>query len=125
LGLLTDAFNQMLTQIHEQDRTVRESEGRLRAVLNAAMSAVVVMDSAGKITDWNARAEQMFGWPLREAIGRELAETIIPPRYQEGHRRGLERFLATGEGPALNRLIELSACAATAASFPWSYPSVR
>src|SRR6266851_2729866 len=118
LGLLTDAFNQMLTQIHEQDRTVRESEGRLRAVLNSAMSAVVVMDSGGKITDWNARAEQMFGWTLREAIGRELAETIIPPRYREGHRRGLERFLATGEGPVLNRLIELNALRRDGGEFP-------
>src|SRR6266849_3589567 len=118
LGLLTDAFNQMLTQIHEQDRTVRESEGRLRAVLNAAMSAVVVMDSGGKITDWNARAEQMFGWTLREAVGRELAETIIPPRYREGHRRGLERFLATGEGPVLNRLIELNALRRDGSEFP-------
>jgi PAS domain S-box-containing protein len=118
LGLLTDAFNQMLTQIHEQDRTVRESEGRLRAVLNSAMSAVVVMDSAGKITDWNARAEQMFGWTLREAIGRDLAETIIPPRYREGHRRGLERFLATGEGPVLNRLIEMNALRRDGGEFP-------
>src|SRR6266446_9290455 len=118
LGLLTDAFNQMLTQIHEQDRTVRESEGRLRAVLNSAMSAVVVMDSGGKIADWNARAEQMFGWTLREALGRELAETIIPPRYREGHRRGLERFLATGEGPVLNRLIELSALRRDGSEFP-------
>src|SRR5229473_329663 len=118
LGLLTDAFNQMLTQIHEQDLTVRESEGRLRAVLNSAMSAVVVMDSGGKITDWNARAEQMFGWTLREAIGRELAETIIPPRHREGHRRGLERFLATGEGPVLNRLIELNALRRDGGEFP-------
>ena len=101
LGLLTDAFNHMLTQIQEQNVVLRESEERVRAVLNSALSAVVVIDAGGKITDWNARAETVFGWTRREALGQELAETIIPPRYREAHRRGLEHFLETGEGPVL------------------------
>src|SRR5262249_54954397 len=50
-----------------------------------------------------------FGWSRREAIGRKLAETIVPPAYREAHQRGLERFLATGEGPVLGRRLELSA----------------
>jgi PAS domain-containing protein len=102
LGLLTDAFNHMLTQIHEQNGDLRESEERVRAVLNSAISAVVVVDSEGKITDWNARAERIFGWTHPEALGRDLAEAIMPPRYREGHR-GLERFLETIEGAVLNR----------------------
>jgi PAS domain S-box-containing protein len=118
LGLLTDAFNQMLTQIHDQNGALRESEERVRAVLNSALSAVVVVDSDSKITDWNARAEQMFGWTRREAVGQKLSETIIPPRYQERHRRGLEHFLATGAGPVVNRLIEMSALRRDGSEFP-------
>src|SRR6266516_2521105 len=118
LGLLTDAFNHMLGQIHEQNQALRESEGRVRAVLNSALSAVVVIDAAGKITDWNARAEKMFGWTRQEALGQELAATMIPPRYRDGHRRGMEQFLATGEGPVLNRLIELSALRRDGSEFP-------
>jgi len=118
LGLLTDAFNQMLMQIHDQDQALRESADRVRAVLNSTMSAVIVMDSEGKITEWNARAEKMFGLTRLEALGREMAETIVPPRHREAHRRGITRFLATGEGPVLNRLIELSALRRDGSEFP-------
>ncbi len=118
LGLLTDAFNHMLTQIHERDVALTESETRMRAVLNSAVSAVVVIDCAGLIIDWNSRAEQIFGWPRREAVGRSLGETIIPSRYRERHQRGLNHFLATGEGPILNRLIDITALRRDGTEFP-------
>src|SRR5262249_5706495 len=73
VGLLTDAFNQMLTQIHEQDQALRENEGRLRSVLNSTISAVMVMDAKGIITDCNDQAEKMFGWKRSDALGREMA----------------------------------------------------
>src|SRR5438046_1225156 len=118
VGLLTDAFNHMLTQIHEQNGALRESAERVRGILNSALSAVVVIDAAGRISDWNPRAENMFGWTHVEAAGRKLAEAIIPPQYREAHQRGLDRFLATGEGPVLNRLIELSALRRDGSEFP-------
>src|SRR5438876_4143604 len=118
VGLLTDAFNQMLTQIHEQNGALRESEERVRGILNSALSAVVVIDAAGRISDWNPRAENMFGWTHVEAVGRKLAEAIIPPQYREAYQRGLDRFLVTGEGPVLHRLIELSALRRDGSEFP-------
>ena len=118
LGLLTDAFNQTLSEVEKQNRALQESAERVRAVLNSAISAVVVIDAAGKITDWNARAEEMFGWPRHEALGRALVETIIPPHYREAHLRGLERYLATGHGPVLGRTVELSALRSDGSEFP-------
>jgi PAS domain S-box-containing protein len=67
------------------------------------------MDSLGRITVWNAQAVTSFGWSRAEAIGRPLAETIIPPRHREAHLRGPARFLHAGEGPALNKRMELTA----------------
>src|SRR5206468_8164301 len=81
-------------------------------------SAVVVIDAAGKIVDWNPRAGKMFGWTRAEAVGQKLAEAIIPPQYREAHERGLAHYLATGEGPVLNRLIELSALRRDGSEFP-------
>jgi PAS domain S-box-containing protein len=118
VGLLTDAFNHMLTQIQEQNQAVGESADRLRAVINSALSAVVVIDAKSRIVDWNARAETMFGLPRAEAMGRDLADTIIPPRHREAHRRGMEHFLKTGEGPVLNRLIEVTALRRDGSEFP-------
>ena len=118
LGLLTDAFNQMLTQIQEQDQALRGSEARVRAVLDSAISAVLVIDAAGRVIDWNARAETMFGWTRNEAVGLQLVDTIIPPRYREEHQRGMKHFLASGKGPVLNRIIELSALRRDGNEFP-------
>ncbi|HEY0945272.1 MAG TPA: PAS domain S-box protein [Opitutaceae bacterium] len=118
IGLLTDAFNRMLTQIHEQNQAVRESEARVRAVLDSALSAVVVIDASGHIIDWNARAEAMFGWTRAEAVGRDVATTIIPPRYREAHRRGMHHFLDTGKGPVLEHAIEMSALRRDGREFP-------
>ena len=118
LGVLTDAFNHMLAQIHAQNQALREGETRVRAVLDAAISAVVVIDAKGRIIDWNARAERLFGWTRSEVIGRELAATIIPARYRDGHRQGLGQFAATGTGAVLNRLVELSALRRDGGEFP-------
>ncbi|WP_276374552.1 PAS domain S-box protein [Chryseolinea sp. H1M3-3] len=109
LGLLTDAFNQMLTRIEKQTVDLSESEERLRAVLDSSITAVIVMDVHGVIIDWNERAEKMFGWKRHEALNRDLADTIIPHNLREAHRSGLKHFLATGRGSVFNRLIEIVA----------------
>lgn len=116
--LLTTAFNQMLARIDAQSSELKENEERLRAVLNSALSAVVVMDASGMIVDWNDRAEQIFGWAREEALGRSLADTIIPERDREAHRRGLARFLSTGHGPLINQTIEVTALRRDNTEFP-------
>jgi two-component system, cell cycle sensor histidine kinase and response regulator CckA len=99
-------------------RQAEEAAGRLRAVLDAALDAVIGMDADDVITYWNPRAEAIFGWGREEALGRRLRDLIIPERYREGHRRGLARFLATGEGPVLDRRIELHGLRRDGTEFP-------
>lgn len=118
LGLLTDAFNQMLTRIEKQTIELSESEERLRAVLNSSMTAVIVMNSRGEIIDWNSRAEKMFGWTQAEALKKDLADTIIPVNLREHHRAGLKRYLATGEASVFNSLIEMTALHRDGTEFP-------
>lgn len=75
---LTDAFNHMLGQIEAQDRTLRDREALLRAILDSSLNAIVVTNASGVIIDWNARAEKMFGWAKDEALGRKLVDTTVP-----------------------------------------------
>ncbi len=100
------------------EATLRESEERTRLIVETALDAVIVMDEDGRITDWNSQAEASFGWPRREAVGRLLSTTVIPPQYREAHERGLQRFLATGEGPVLNKRIEITAAHRDGREFP-------
>jgi PAS domain S-box-containing protein len=52
---------------------------RLRAVLDAALDCIVAMDASGRVLAWNPAAERTFGWTAAEALGREMAELIVPP----------------------------------------------
>jgi PAS domain S-box-containing protein len=112
-GISTD-----ITERKRAEEALRATEERTRLIVDNALDAVVTMDTTGTITAWNPQAERTFGWPRAEAIGRTLADTIVPERYRDAHRRGLEHFLATGRGPALNRRLELSALHRDGHEFP-------
>ena len=99
-------------------RAVHDNEERIRLIIETSLEAVVTMDAAGAITDWNPQAERVFGWTRHEALGRSLAETIVPARDRAAHRRGLQHFLATGTGPILNQRIEVTALHRSGREFP-------
>jgi PAS domain S-box-containing protein len=90
----------------------------LRLLLETTLDAVVVMNSDGTIADWNDRAAELFGWSREGAIGKAMAELIIPAQHRAAHHRGLKHFLETGEGPVLGRRIEISAVRRSGAEFP-------
>jgi PAS domain S-box-containing protein len=87
-------------------------------VLETALDAVVVMKSDGVVADWNDRAAGVFGWPRDEAVGRTLAELIIPERYREAHRNGLQRYLETGMASVLGTRIEVAGLRKNGTEFP-------
>jgi PAS domain S-box-containing protein len=90
----------------------------LRLVLETALDAVVVMRSDGVVEDWNDRAVGVFGWSRDEAVGRTMADLIIPERYRDAHRTGLQRYLETGRGDVLGRRIEVSGLRKNGEEFP-------
>jgi PAS domain S-box-containing protein len=90
-------------------QAVKDSEHRLRLVIESSYDAFVAMDAKGTIVGWNEQAERTFGWSRSEVLGQSLADRIIPPRFRQAHMRGLQHFLETGEGPVLGRRAELSA----------------
>jgi len=80
-----------------------------RVFLDSALDCIITMDATGRVREFNPASERVFGFTRAEAIGKELAELIIPPRTRERHRQGLAHYLKTGEGPLLGKLIEIEA----------------
>jgi PAS domain S-box-containing protein len=76
------------------------------AVFGAALDPIIVMDEAGRVREFNPAAEQVFGYSRAAAMGRVLAELIIPERLREAHRRGLARFVATRQPTILGRRVD-------------------
>lgn len=75
---------------------VRASEERLRALTDSALEAIITADSDGFITDWNPAAERIFGHACQEALGKSV-ELIMPERFVQRHRQGMNRMKETGE----------------------------
>lgn len=90
-------------------RDVEHGSDLTRLIIERAHNAFVSMDQTGRITEWNPSAERIFGWSREDALGRAVHEVVIPARYRQAHLQGLERFFATGEGPVLNKTIEIEA----------------
>src|SRR4051812_17254702 len=80
-----------------------------RALLNSALDCIISMDASGHVTEFNPAAERVFGYTRDQALGQELASLIIPPDQREHHRKGLQHYLETGEGPVLGKRLEVKA----------------
>jgi PAS domain S-box-containing protein len=95
-----------------------ESEARKSAVLESALEAIITMDAEGRVVELNSAAAEMFGHDRADAIGRELAELVIPPDLRTQHRDALRRYNRTGESNILGRRLELIGMRADGTEFP-------
>lgn len=97
---------------------MRVSADVTELILDHAHSAVISMDERGVVSYWNPSAERIFGISSKQALGRAVAELIVPERLRAAHRAGLERFLAEGKRRILDRRIELDALRGDGSEFP-------
>ncbi len=95
-----------------------DSEARSRLIVDTAPDAFIGIDTNGQIVTWNTQAEAIFGWTCEEALGRDMADTLIPPAYRDAHLRGMAHFLDTGNAPVVNTRLELSALHRSGREFP-------
>jgi PAS domain S-box-containing protein len=96
-------------RVEERTAALAASEERIRLIVDTASDAIITADATGMITAWNRQAEMTFGRTPAEALGRNLAETLIAPRHRDAHRQRLEYFFASGDGATLSQRIEIDA----------------
>ncbi len=107
-----------ITESKKAEHALRSSEEIRKLIMASALDAIICMDTSGTITVWTPQSEKLFGWSEAEMLGKKVGETIIPHHYRELHEQGLKRYLSTGEGPVMNRLIEITALRKTGEEFP-------
>ena len=100
------------------EETMKESEERFRTIVESAMDAIICLKPPGTIYLWNKKAEEMFGYPAAEAMGRDMHALIVPERYHEKAREGLKTFFQTGIGTVVGKTIELYALRRDGTEFP-------
>lgn len=107
-----------VTEKEKQARALQESEARKSDILHTAMDCIITIDEQGTVTEFNPAAEKTFGYRREEAVGRKLADLIIPEEFREPHKQGLRRFAATGKGNIIGKRLELEAVRASGERFP-------
>ncbi|MES0863358.1 ATP-binding protein [Ruegeria sp. SCPT10] len=78
-------------------RQSQSASNRFEAAITSSLDAVLVVDTSGRILEFNGAAEDVFGYSQAEAIGADMAELIVPEHLRDLHRNGMARFLETGE----------------------------
>ncbi|MBN8673326.1 MAG: PAS domain S-box protein [Chitinophagales bacterium] len=112
------AFIRDITERKKAEAAMKASEETRRLIMNSALDAIICMDTGGFITVWTKQAEKIFGWTEEEMIGTQLSDSIIPEQYRKMHQDGLKRYLDTGHGPVLNRMIEINGLNKKGQEFP-------
>lgn len=102
-------INEKSLELNRANKELNASERRIQAIFDSAPDAVIVIDDQSMIQKWNHKAEKLFSWDESEVIRKPLYDYIIPERYREKHKTGMKHYLATGEGPVLNKDIEIEA----------------
>jgi len=63
-------------------KSLRESEGRFRSVVESANDAIVQIDQKGEIVSWNRTARTIFGYKDTEILHRPLA-ALFPDSFSD------------------------------------------
>ncbi len=105
-------------EIIRKSKALRESERRNKVVFNSSLDGIISIDTNGNIVECNPSAEMMFGISTIDAIGKSLADTIIPPELREQHSAGLKRFVETGIRKVMDLRMETIAIRSDGERFP-------
>jgi len=93
--------------LHESHRRLAMEQRRIQVILENSHDAFVALDNASRVTDWNAKATEIFGWTAHEAIGAEIDKLIVSPEHREAFRSSMSRFFATGKATVMGNVFEM------------------
>lgn len=114
----TRCFSLDVTEQKLAEHALRQNMERFRLSLDNSLDAFVVMDDEGRVIEWSAQAEHIFGWSRDEVLNKPMAQAIIPERFRAAHFEGMKRFIRTGLGPLVNKHIELIGLKRNQEEFP-------
>lgn len=91
-------FTAIVRDISERKRAeeaLRESEGRLRAIVETAVDGIITIDEPGNVMSFNPAAVRLFGYTPVQVIGKNV-NLLMPEPYHEEHDGYLHNYLTTG-----------------------------
>lgn len=109
-----------ITAGRRAEAALLESEEKFRKISESAQGAIIMMGADQRISFWNAAAERIFGYSATEAQGQELHALIVPVQERGRFAQAFPRFIATGKGTIIGKVIETTAMRKGGEKFPVS-----
>lgn len=97
---------------------LHRSEEVSKTITDAALNAIIMMESDGGITFWNPAAERIFGYMKEEALGKDLHFLLAPNGFRDDFRKGLEELKQSSRGFAAGKVMELRGVKKGGETFP-------
>ena len=90
---------------------------KLKAILNATVDAMIIIDHTGTIELFNAAAQRMFGYSVQEVIGKNI-KMLMPEPYRKEHDQYLDNYMKTNQARIIGIGREVKACKKDGEIFP-------
>lgn len=100
------------------EKALRDNDKKLRTVIDGALDAIMTIDDAGNLVEFNPAAEKIFGYQKEQVLGRRMSEMIIPPQLRKFHDEGHQHYVLTGEKSMFNQRVEITGMRADGSEFP-------
>ena len=109
-----------ISQREKIEKELKTSEERFRNLVEMANDGIIMVDGERKITLFNHKAEEIYGYKREEIIGKEVS-MLIPRRLQKKEREWYNLLLRTGSSPAMDKAVELEGLHKDGSEIPLEY----
>lgn len=106
--LALEAGQRAEAQLRENETQLRAHLARTEALFSSASDAVAILSDDGRVMEWNAAAERLFGYSQAEVLRKPLLELIVAPSDHELIRAQLAEFRLPGTPPELQWQLEFN-----------------
>jgi diguanylate cyclase (GGDEF)-like protein/PAS domain S-box-containing protein len=107
-----------ITELKEAEAALRNEEQKLRAMSDASLDAIIMINARGIVLFWNKSATKLFGYTEEEAVGQEMHDLITTPEDSKAAKKGLPHFADSGKGPVVDAIYEFTGVRKDRTTFP-------
>ena len=93
-------FWQMVTNLKQVKGELEKSQNQLQAIIHNAMDGIITINEAGEILGFNPAAEQIFGYPQQDILGKNV-NILMPDPTRSAHDGFIQRYIQTGQAKAM------------------------